>query len=148
MRAEFQSLRAQASAPSLAAVDPQIYSAVIQHCCVRAVGVTENSIKGAILNWCRLRAPAGVTRYVHVNLQSFYNPKFRKLVELIGFFSEEGRINLEVIATQDIRDSLDSLVNNKNKIAHGLASQLGVVSLRSGLDAAERVCQFFEEHFR
>lgn len=144
MRRDFQPIVAQLTHPSLYDLDGALSAAIVQNCCVRAVGATEGAIRLAIRTYCQRRSCAEVSSYVSRQLAGFYNPKASKIEELLGSFSGFWAEEFRVFAKGEIKDALDSLVENKNRIAHSEPSGIGVATLRPWVTSAIKACDFVD----
>lgn len=143
--AEFQAVRALLSHRDLFQVDASLAAAVVSAACVRTVGLTEVSIRSTVGVYCEKRGTRSISRYVTTQLKQFYNPNEKKIRELLGSFSAEWAEEFSVFATEEVKDALDSLVNNKNKIAHGDPTTLSIGTIRPWLGHAESTCRFIDE---
>jgi len=90
-----------------------------QFLCVLTSGFIENSIRNLYSEYARDKSSPHVANYVSHELQAFQNAKSEKILQLTGIFSSEWRTTLEVYMEDKRKAAIDSVVNNKNQIAHG-----------------------------
>ncbi len=77
-------------------------------------------------------------------MEGFYNPRETKVRELLRNFSTQWADDFEKFAKGEIKDALDSLVENKNKIAHSEPSGVGVATVRPWVQAAVKACDYID----
>lgn len=64
-------------------------------------------------------------------LRQFQNPKMGTIIELAGCFNQDWRRRLESDTRGRLGDSVNSIVDNRHKIAHGESVGLSLHVLRS-----------------
>lgn len=102
-------------------IDNEIKSCLAKYLCVIVSGFVETSIQNIYSEYTKKRAQPNVTNYVSRKLTGFQNPKIGKILELSGGFCKSWASELEVlIKNEEIGDSINSLVENRNHIAHGI----------------------------
>jgi len=121
-------------------LDPALQAAVAQHACVRAVGLTEVGVRFALCDYATKRSNLEVTSYVRKQAGFFYNPKYKPLRALLEVFSSSWAVQLDDAVTQDRRDMLNSIVDNKNKIAHGESVSVSVGTIVPHVQNCEWLC--------
>jgi hypothetical protein len=99
--------------------DPEIQSHWSRYLCVLVSGFLENSIRITLSEYARARADVSVADFVESRLRQFQNPKMRTILELVGGFSQEWRQRLELDTSGQLGESVNSIVGNRHKIAHG-----------------------------
>ena len=113
-------------------VELQAYWA--QFLCVLASGFIENSIRNLYSEYARTKSSPNVANYVSHELQSFQNAKSEKIIQITGIFNPEWRTTLEAYMEDKRRAAIDSIVNNRNQIAHG--RPVGITYAR--------LCEYYE----
>jgi hypothetical protein len=85
-----------------------------------------------------------VLRYVERRLDGFQNPNTQKLIALAGDFDADWRDKLETFLVDERKDHVDSVVANRNLIAHG--ESVGVTYRRASdfFKSVDAVVRFVE----
>ena len=99
--------------------DPAIQSHWSRYLCVLVSGFLENSVRLTYTEYARSRANESVADFVESRLRQFQNPKMGTIIELAGGFSQEWRARLESDTKGRLGESVNSVVANRHKIAHG-----------------------------
>lgn len=90
-----------------------------RYLCVLTSGFLETSIQAIFSNFTQKTASPKVANFVENKLKEFQNPKMEKILLLIKLFSSEWESLLRNRTEGELKDAVDSIVNNRNKIAHG-----------------------------
>lgn len=72
------------------------------------------------------RAVPPVVSYVTGQLNRFRNPKAEDMVQLVRAFDKDIAGELETFCNGRIKDSINSIVGNRHRIAHGRASGISM----------------------
>ena len=110
--------------------DPEIQSHWARYLCILVSGLIEMSVKSILADYARNKASPQVTNYVESRLKSFRNPKMQNISDLLRAFSPTWADGLDLVADGQMKDSVDSIVNNRNAIAHGGTSGLTFGSIK------------------
>jgi hypothetical protein len=102
-----------------AGLDDELRSSLSRYACVLTSGYVEEGVRQVLRVWCGTKAHPTIDAYVNRQLQWFYNAKTGKILELLSHFSDTWRQQFDAVLTDEERDAIDSVVNNKNQIAHG-----------------------------
>ncbi len=109
--------------------DAEFQSHWSRYLCVLVSGFLENSIRLTYAEYARNRADSSVSNFVESRLRQFQNPKMGTILELAGGFSQEWRQNLELSTVGRLAESVNSIVGNRHKIAHGESVGITLVTL-------------------
>lgn len=90
-----------------------------RYLCVLVSGFLETSIRSIYGEFARRTASPYVANFVKCELGSFQNPKMGKILELTRAFNPQWANQLEAATEGELKDAVDSVVANKNQIAHG-----------------------------
>lgn len=74
------------------------------------------------------KSSPAVASYVTAHLAEFQNPRFEKIMVLLSSFDPAWRRHFEVAQSNEIKDAIDSIVNNRNQIAHGRQVGISIVT--------------------
>jgi RiboL-PSP-HEPN len=101
------------------AIDLEVQADYAKYLCVLVSGFFENAIVALILDYVDRRSSPEVASFVERQLDRWTNPKPEKIVSLFGAFNAGWRNSLEGYLVDERKDSLNSLVALRHKIAHG-----------------------------
>ena len=105
---------------------------------VWASAYLEAACREIMMSYTRKRAETGVASFVTYHLNQFRNPKTEKILTLIRSFDEAKARQLEEFAGVQIKNSIDSIVDNRHRIAHGRMTGISIVQIvRYFADARE-----------
>ncbi|MDX1995896.1 MAG: HEPN domain-containing protein [bacterium] len=91
-----------------------------RYLCVLVSGYLEVAVYEIYSDYGAKRAAPEIANYVSSQLGEFQNPKMGKILTIVGGFNKEWRREIEDHPDyEEIKDAIDSIVNNRNKIAHG-----------------------------
>lgn len=127
--------------------DVEIVSAFISYLCVRTYAYLESSIEAILREYVRSVSNDNVLeRFVNAQLRHHRNLNRSELLRLLGNFSDEWRAKIRDAIKGRLGDSLDSIVNLRNGIAHGSdSSDVSFVTLKNYFaDSNEVVRLVFE----
>jgi hypothetical protein len=99
--------------------DPELKAHWARYLCVLASGFLEVATKEILVEMTRSRGSEVLTEFVSNTLGDFQNPKMEKILALLGRFDPHWRAELEELTQGEIKDAVDSIVDNRHKIAHG-----------------------------
>jgi hypothetical protein len=99
-----------------------------RYLCVLTSGFIELSVRTILSEYARNKAAPYVSNYVQSQLSDFQNPKMEKILDLVGSFNDVWEAELRSAADGELKDSVDSIVANKNRIAHG--DDVGITYVR------------------
>ncbi len=116
-----------------------------KYLCVRVSGFLEIAINLIYTQYVEKRAHSNVAKYAKQNLRRFQNPKMSKIYELVGSFDNAWREELEKETTEQIKNSVDSLVAQRNSIAHGQTSNLTYLQTKQYYEDALKLVKLLEK---
>lgn len=116
-----------------------------RYLCVLVSGLVENGLKEIYSEFIKNKAAKPVADYAIFYLSKLQNPKGERVMELVGSFKKEWRKELETFLADDGRkDAIDSIMNNRNQIAHGKDVGVTVVGVSSYFEKVVVVLEFIE----
>lgn len=125
--------------------DPELIGHWTRYLCVLVSGLIEVSVSEAFDEYSRVRTPdRRVIRYVDRQLSSFQNPKMQKIVSLASAFDASWGADLETRTLGELKDAIDSIVANRNRIAHGDSVALSFYQLQAYYVSACRVLDMID----
>jgi hypothetical protein len=125
--------------------DPELQSHWSRYLCVLVCGFLENSVELCLSEYSKRAASPLVSNFVSAKLRNFHSPKMGKILDLIGSFSPNWRTQVETATRGHLSDSVTSIVENRNKIAHGESVGLSIRSLTTYYKDAVEVIDLLEK---
>jgi len=99
--------------------DFEVQSDFAKYLCVLVSGFFENAIVALVLDYVERRSAPEVAVFVGRQLDRWTNPNSEKINTLFGSFNIDWRLALEGYLVDERKDSINSLVALRHKIAHG-----------------------------
>jgi len=123
-------------ARSLGTVDTEIQSDYARYLCVLVSGFVETAVAELAIEHCRNRAQTSVSNYASNQLGRIQNLKAQKMLQVVASFEKKWSVDLSTFMDGARKDALDSVVDLRNKIAHGESVTL---SLGTGTQYFEKI---------
>jgi hypothetical protein len=108
--------------------ESEILSHWARYLCVLTSGLLEHSMRAMLSEYVEKRAHPTVARYVQQHLDRVTNLNEENLGQLLGRFSGQWRLDFDTVLTDEQKDAIESIVANRNAIAHG--RQVGITLSR------------------
>ncbi len=124
--------------------DTELQAYWAQFLCVLTSGFIENSVRNLYSEYARTKSSPYVANYVSHELQSFRNAKSEKIIQLTGIFSPEWRVALEDYMEDRRKAAIDSIVSNRNQIAHGRPVGITFARIREYYENSVEVIVFID----
>lgn len=121
------SLEAKAKADPVR-YDPELQSQLARFMCVLSSGLIEQAVILTLGEYAERRSHPNVARHVNWNLSRFWNAKFEDVLVMLGHFDPRWRDHFEASTSAEVKDAIDSIVNNRNQIAHGAPTGLSLAT--------------------
>jgi len=99
--------------------DLEVQADFAKYLCVLVSGFFENAIVALILYYVERRSSVDVASFVERQLDRWTNPNVEKITMLFGAFNNDWRDELTSYLIDQRKDSVNSLVALRHKIAHG-----------------------------
>lgn len=99
--------------------DDEIKAHMSKYFCIRVSGFLENVIKILIANYLEGTSPKAISTYVQNTMKSVTNLSEDKLKKLLKKFDDDWEYNFCQKITEQQIESLNSIISNRNSIAHG-----------------------------
>jgi hypothetical protein len=116
-----------------------------QYLCIRVAGFVEQSMRHLYYEHARRRSEPTVAQFVSRRLDRPGNLNAEALCQLAGQFSDTWARELREFLGEERKLAVDSVLNNRNRIAHGESTSLGLVQLRDWygkiVEVVERIDQ-------
>jgi hypothetical protein len=109
-------------------LDTELQSQIARFLCVLSSGLMEQALIMILTEYAQKRCHADVSRYVSASLSRIRNAKFEDVLIVLRHFSPDWREHFEKKTAPEIKDAIDSIVNNRNQIAHGAQTGISLVT--------------------
>ena len=139
-------------------VDDEFRAHFTWYLCVRTSGYVELSVKTILRQYMEsiieqevFDSEQHVVSFVKIQLdrvldpEQGLNPRRKRILSVLSNFNEEWRKSIEHEIEGELGNSLDSIVNNRNKITHGKDVTLTLNELRSYFCNAQKVLKLVNE---
>lgn len=130
--------------PTTRAIEMQSHWA--RYICVLSAGYVENSVREIYGQYIKKNSysPA-VIRYAIKQLDGVQNPRSEKLVKIATSFDQAWGRELQNHLDQNYRsEAVNSIMSNRNLIAHGRSSNITVGQISRYLDKVVEIAKFME----
>lgn len=97
----------------------EVQSDFAKYLCVLVTGFFENAVVTLIIHYAEHRSAPEIATFVERQLNRWTNPNVDKITTLFGSFNPDWRVSLESYLVDERKDSINSLVALRHKIAHG-----------------------------
>lgn len=126
--------------------DPEILAHWSRYLCVLVSGFIETSVCTIYSQYVTDKAHPNVANYVTRRLNTFRNPNMERILEVTRAFSPEWEKQLRDGTAEELKAAIDSVVANRNQIAHGKNVQLSYVMIKDYYArAAKLIDMMFEQ---
>ncbi|MFC1970617.1 HEPN domain-containing protein [Chloroflexota bacterium] len=112
-----------------------------RYLCILVAGFTETSVQAILNEYVRNKAAPSVASYAFSRLKRFTNPKMEDILTLLGFFDSKWRDNTENFAEGKLKEAVDSIMAQRNLIAHGNDTGISYVRIK---DYYERIIKLID----
>jgi len=111
-------------------LDDELRSSLARFACVLTSGYLEEAMRVVVGSWCGGKSHPQIHAYVGRQLDWFSNPKVGKILDELSHFSPAWRDAFEDKLTDEEKDAVNSVVNNRHQIAHGRNVGVSPVPMR------------------
>jgi hypothetical protein len=125
--------------------DDELVAHWSRYLCVLVCGFIEVAVFEIYSEFARDKAQGFVANYVQKQLSRFQNPKMEKILTLAGSFNGLWRDKLKKATDGELKDAVDSIVNNRNNIAHGRNSDITYGRIKEYFEKAVKVIDVLED---
>ena len=127
--------------------DEEIASALCKHLCILASGYIENSVRDIIFDYTKRKSNENVTNFVLSRLKSLGNPKIENILQLVGAFNGQWRASIEQQLDEEMKDAINSIVSNRNQIAHGIDVGITFGQILSYYKSSVKVIEIIQKQY-
>lgn len=142
LRKRLDATFARAPAPN---ADLESQADFAKYLCVLVSGFFENALVALLLDYAERRSAPEVVSFVDRKLDRWTSPKAEKIIDLFGAFSPDWRDALSNYLVDERKDSINSLVALRHKIAHGESVGTSLSQVRAHYKAILEVVEHVEQ---
>ena len=110
--------------------EEEILSHWARYLCVMTSGLLENAMRIMLSDFARRHANPRVTKFAQQHIGRLQNLNEERLKQVLGSFDAEWRRSFEAMVTDAHKAAIDSVVDNRNSIAHGLPVGITIARMR------------------
>lgn len=110
-----------------------------------ASGYLEAMCRGVVLEYTRKRAQPKVVHFVSRSLDRLPSPNMDNILNLVRRLDSEVANDLDSFVDTSIKDSVNSIVRIRNKIAHGRSTSISIGRIMEYFDNARRFARKMDE---
>jgi hypothetical protein len=121
--------------------DPELIAHWTRYLCVLLSGMIEVCVQEYFSDYALVRSERRVYSYVETQLHHLQNPKMEKIVSVAAMFDAVWAERLRAQTDGELKDAIDSVVANRNLIAHGESVGLSFDRLQ---EYHRRVCRVLD----
>ena len=118
-----------------------------RYLCILVSGFLESVVSDIAMDYCRSRSAPTVMSFVESRLRRPMNLNAEQLLRFVSAFNVDWRNQLEDFITGERKEALDSVVANRNNIAHGESVNLTYARIRDYYRYICQVVDFLEDLF-
>jgi hypothetical protein len=134
--------------------DLELTSDLTKYACVLVSGYFEKSLYFILVSHCRVRVSSSLLRYISLSFIGITNLTMGKTLKTINKFDNNWENNIKANPRYlEYKAALDTLVSQRNRIAHGEDSQISLSilegyfnSCKSFLNDLKRIIRQPEDH--
>lgn len=101
-----------------------------RYLCIRSSGYLENVIKDLVITYVSASSSKFTSNFVEIEIRNFTNVTYDKLIKLLQRFSPDWSFDFDHQISDQQRSSLNSIISNRNSIAHGHQDNLSYKSMK------------------
>ena len=124
--------------------DPEMMSHWAKYLCVLVSGFIETSVTSIFTEYTRDKSNDYISAFINSNLKRFTNPYMGKIIELAHSFNPQWATNLQIESEGEQKDAIDSIVANRNRIAHGKSVGITYIRIKEYYKSALKVIEFID----
>jgi hypothetical protein len=96
-----------------------VVAQLANYACILSASYLERAMVDVASEYCEKRAVPAVSTFVNAQLGRFPNPRAERVRNFVSSFGEPIRTQFASIFTDEIQTAIDSVVSNRNNLAHG-----------------------------
>lgn len=122
----------------------EIKAHLSRYLCVRTSGYLENVVRNLIANFCEGTSPQPIANYIGKRTKYITNLDFNKIKSLLAEFNNDWSMKFESTTSDQQKSSLNSVVSNRNSIAHGNNDSITFRDMTQYYNDTKEVCEILK----
>jgi hypothetical protein len=124
---------------------PYVQAELCKYCCILASAAIDVCLEDCLLEYAEKSKDHRITAFVQDRLGRARNPTIGTICSVLHAFDHSWRQRIDQYADQKIRSDVNSIVHNRNEIAHGRNSQISFGRLIPWVATATLLCKEIED---
>lgn len=125
--------------------DDELQAHWVRYLCIRVSGFLENALRHIYVDYARSNATKYVSNYVERQLERMPNPMMDRICGLTKAFNPQWESELRNTTELEVKESINSIIRNRNKIAHGESVNLTYTDIRRWYKNAVSVLRLIDD---
>lgn len=125
--------------------DEEIQAHFAKYLCIKTSGLFENYIKSQIGDYVDASSSQPTARFIKNKLKTFTNIDYQKLTTFLDTFDPNWTCTFNEKINDELKSSLNSLISNRNNIAHGNADSITFTNVRKYYQATKEVINILDQ---
>jgi len=126
-------------------LDEEVLAHWAKYLCVLTSGFVENSLRLILKEYAAKHADESVSRFVSTRIEGLTNLNDDKISQLLGSFSPTWRDAFHATRSTEQKDAIDSVLANRNLIAHGRSVGLTLARMKYYYGDVSKVVKIIDE---
>lgn len=119
--------------------DEEIQAHFAKYLCVRTSGLLENYIKSQVGDYVDASSSKPSSSFVRNKTKNFTNIDYNKLTNFLNSFSSDWKDQFEDSLDAELKSSLNTIISNRNNIAHGNNDSITFRSMKTHYENLKRI---------
>ena len=129
----------------LVEADLEVAAHWAQYLCIRVASNLDTCITSIFIEYARVNGNEQIRRYIENRLSRFNNLRPRKIIQLHQDFKPLwGRSVKSFLKDEKKWDTIESIVNNRNRIAHGESAEISIENVRVWFKECQTVIEYVD----
>lgn len=126
--------------------DEETKSSLLNLLCIRTAGLLEVFLKTRISEYSKGKVPTEVNRFLTLKFRDITNLKASKFADVLTSFSAvwADKFTKYLEEHEQEKNSLDSVIAQRNNIAHGRLSNIGYVSMNQYYEDVKHIVLYID----
>ena len=103
--------------------------------------------RDVLVTYAEKKSDESIAKFVDKNLQRMRSPKTGAILDLVGSFDKDRANRLKKFSEGRIKESVDSVVNLRNQIAHGRSMNATIATVKAQFDDSRKLAEKLKELF-
>jgi|SRR5438552_7125557 len=125
--------------------DPELQSHWARYLCVLVSGFIETSVIAIYTKYAEDKSTKQIASYVERQLDRFQNPTMERILSLTYSFSTDWGHELKKATEGELKAAIDSIVANRNNIAHGQDVTITYARIHEYYKSAVKVIEMIDK---